>query len=140
MKPKHDPSIKKQCDKLWIEIIKLKAGYKSELCGALGKKAGGNEVITSHHILGKPNLRLRYDLQNGICLINGREHIFGVHNKSNPVIANHYFQRIKDYIGEDRYNYLKSLTKGSYKIDLKITKIYLQQQFDELLRTKIDSE
>jgi hypothetical protein len=123
-KPK---SLKKICDDLWIEYIKLKAGHKSEISGKEGRKIGGSAILTSHHIVGKPNLRLRYELENGICLENGREHIFGVHNKFDTVVAKKYQDLIIKKIGEEKYNYLLSLRSGSHKIDLKIIKIYLEQ-------------
>jgi len=58
----------KLCDEIWSDIIKAKAGYKSEYSGKLGKQAGGDEILNAHHIVGKPNHRLRYDFDNGICL------------------------------------------------------------------------
>jgi hypothetical protein len=124
-------SLKKQADNLWMEIIKLRAGYKSELLGILGKKAGGREILASHHIFGKSNNRLRYDLKNGICLLNGREHLFGVHNH-NPEIANEYFNKIKDYIGQETYEYLQSLKNVKDKTDLKIVLIYLESEYRKL--------
>ncbi|KKQ29792.1 MAG: hypothetical protein US46_C0017G0008 [Candidatus Shapirobacteria bacterium GW2011_GWF2_37_20] len=33
-------SLKKACDDLWADIIKAKAGYKSELSGKEGKQIG----------------------------------------------------------------------------------------------------
>lgn len=124
-------SIKKQCDTLWFCIIKKRAGYKSELSGIAGKQAGGTEPITAHHIWGKENNRLRFDLENGICLINGKEHMYGVHNH-NPAIAMEYQERINQHIGLKRLEYLKSLTKFKGKTDLKLTLIYLQQEMDKL--------
>lgn len=125
-------SLKKICDDLWIECIKLKAGYKSELSGKEGKKIGGNTILTAHHIVGKPNLRLRYELENGICLDNGSEHIFGVHNKFDPTIAKHYQDQIIEKIGKEKYNYLLSLRTTISKNDFKTIKIYLEQQLLEL--------
>jgi hypothetical protein len=124
-------SIKQQCTLLWFEIIKKRAGYTSELSGIKGIKAGGTEAITAHHIWGKENNRLRFDLENGICLINGKEHIYGVHNH-NPAIAQEYQERINNHIGSRRLEYLKSLTKFKGKTDLKLTLIYLQQEMDKL--------
>lgn len=123
--------LKKQLDDLWFEIIKLRAGYKSELSGILGKNAGGTEIITAHHIAGKSNNRLRYELENGICLINGKEHIFGVHNH-NPSIANYYQKAIINYIGEERWNRLQDLQIYKGKTDLKLILISLQQELEKL--------
>ena len=127
-KPK---SIKKQCEELWFSIIKKRAGYKSELSGIPGIKAGGTEAITAHHIYGKANNRLRFDLENGICLINGKEHMYGIHNH-NPAIAQEYQERINQHMGLRRLEYLKSLTMFKGKTDLKLTLIYLQQELKKL--------
>ena len=120
---------KAELDKLWAEIIKKRAGYKSELSGK-GKKEGIE--IAAHHIYGKSNLRLRYDLQNGICLENYKEHLWGVHNKNNPQLANKTFNRIAEYIGQKRLNYLDSLCNKTIKQDLNIIKIYLQSELKKL--------
>jgi hypothetical protein len=124
-KPK---SLKKQCLDLWTEIIKLKAGYKSELSGELGKEAGGNIVLAAHHIYGKSNYRLMFDLQNGICLNNQTEHIWGVHCKNDPAKANNYYQRIINYIGRERKEYLDSIKVFKGKTDLQLVKIHLEQE------------
>ena len=118
-------SLKKECDDLWIELIKKRAGYKSELSGK-GKREGIQ--ITSHHIAGKPNTKLRYLVENGICLENHKEHIFGVHNKFNPVVSNDMQNKIIDYIGTKRWEHLKELRADNSKTDLALIKIYLQEE------------
>ena len=123
------PNLKKECDDLWIELIKKRAGYRSELSGK-GKNEG--IIITSHHIAGKPNTKLRYLVENGICLENHKEHIFGVHNKFNPPIANEYQNKIIDYIGKERWEYLKSLRADKSKADLALIKIYLQKELKNI--------
>ena len=125
-------SLKKQLDDLWAEIIKLRAGYKSELSGELGKQAGGIIALASHHILGKSNNRLRFDLQNGICLNNYTEHLYGIHNRNDPLKANRIFNLILIYIGKERKEYLDSIKVFKGKTDLKLTKIYLEQELKKL--------
>jgi len=112
-------SLKKICDNLWRECCRAKAEYKSEL-------SGDTKILQIHHIVNKPNNRLRFEILNGICLTRS-EHIFGIHSRD-TVIANGYHNRIILEIGLDRYNYLLSLRKGVYKTDLKLVKIYLQEQ------------
>jgi len=124
MKLKKQPSLKKQCDLLWSSIIKKRAGYKSEISNLVGNVA--------HHIVAKPNNRLRFDLRNGICLNNAKEHIYGVHNKYDTTIAREYQEKIISRIGADTYVYLLSLRKGSYKTDLKLVKIFLEQELKHL--------
>lgn len=64
---------RKSVEALWSECVKARAGYKSEYSG---KDQG---PICSHHIFGKPNYSLRFDLDNGICITNG-EHSWIAHN------------------------------------------------------------
>ena len=112
-------SLKKICDNLWREYCRTRAGNKSEL-------SGETKILQIHHIVNKPNNRLRFEILNGICLTRS-EHIFGIHSKD-TVTANEYHNRILAVIGQDRYNYLLSLRKRSYKTDLKLVKIYLDEQ------------
>jgi len=106
----------KELDTLWYDAIKKRAGYKSELSRAEGKQIGGEVILGSHHIVGKANQFLRYSLDNGICLENSREHIFGVHSK-NPMTSKKYMDAIIKYIGKKRWNYLSDLTKKSIRVD-----------------------
>lgn len=62
----------KELDKLWSECIKARAGYVSEY-------SGKTENLNSHHLHGKPTYRLRFELDNGVC-ITGGEHKFIAHD------------------------------------------------------------
>jgi len=64
---------KKQCDKLWQKCVKARAGYRSEMSGTREGRMVG------HHVMKKPNLFLRYNLDNGMCVTTG-EH-FAIHYK-----------------------------------------------------------
>ncbi len=127
-----DYSVKKQhLDALWIACIKERAKYSSELSGVKGIKAGGLAILAAHHILGKNTNRLRYSLSNGICLVNGREHIYGIHN-TNPAIASEYFDRIVSSIGDKRYKKIKMLAKAKVgSSDLGLIKYYLTEKLKE---------
>ena len=111
----------KECDDLWSEIIKKRAGYKSELSGVYGvqldKEIGS--ILQAHHIAKKPNLRLRYDLDNGICLTKW-EHRYGIHGNHEE----EYRKRIKQVRGEDVYERLSLLRNVTIK-DLRLTKLFL---------------
>lgn len=115
-----------ECDRIWTEIIKKKAGYKSELSG------NKDCVLAAHHIVAKPNLRLRYEIKNGICLDNGKEHIFGIHNKYNPAKVQEIHNKIINHIGQETYNWLLSLRHDKTKQDLDLIKIYLQNELKKL--------
>ena len=79
---------KKDMDKLWADVIKARAGYMSEISLQEG-------ILAGHHIFGKPNLVLRYDIRNGICLLNHSEHIYGVHNKNDLIKRTYYEDEIR---------------------------------------------
>ena len=132
MKARKKKSLKKQCDDLWTYAIKLRAGFKSELSGKEGRQIGGSIVLASHHIYGKSNYRLRYDLKNGICLDNYSEHIWGVHNKNNPPLAYSIHEQILKKIGKETEKYLQSIRQFNGKTDLKLVKIHLEQEIKKL--------
>ena len=117
----------KTCEALWNHIIKERAGYRSELSGVKGKVMGGNVALAAHHIAGKSNYRLRFELKNGICIENKNEHIFGVHSRD-PIKSKEYQDWIIDYIGKERWDFLKTLKHRQKKADLNLIKIYLEQE------------
>ena len=114
---------------MWYEVIKKRAGYKSELSGREGRQIGGEFVVCAHHIGGKANYRLRYELDNGICLENGGEHKFGIHN---PNRENEYREKIKKVRGEDIYKRMSLLKRINGKTDLQLVKIFLLNELEEL--------
>jgi len=54
--------IKKKADKLWSEIIRAKG--KCEVCGE-------TRYLNPHHVVGRRNHAVRFDLRNGVCLCSG---------------------------------------------------------------------
>jgi hypothetical protein len=113
----------KLCDNLWADIIKAKAGYKSEYSGKLGKQAGGDEILNSHHMVGKPNYRLRYEFDNGICLTGG-EHTFIAHHTGRQEM---FRERVKQIRGEDIYDRLNLLRNSTSK-DIRLTYLFLLEE------------
>lgn len=110
--------LKKECDNLWSECVKARAGYKSEISGRTG-------ILHSHHIKGKATYRLRYELDNGICLTAG-EHKFGVHLQSRK---DDYERRISEAKGKEVMEKLSNISKfqcGSP--DLMGIKLYLENE------------
>ena len=57
-------TLKTKLDKAWSLAIRKRAGNKCEVCG---KK----ESLNAHHIVGRRNLRLRWELYNGVALCAG---------------------------------------------------------------------
>ncbi len=56
-------------DNLWRDAVKFRAGMKCEYCG---KTTG----LNSHHIFSRSNKKVRWDINNGICLCV-LHHVFG---------------------------------------------------------------
>jgi hypothetical protein len=54
----------KQLDLLWSQAVKVQAGYKCEISGLTKHQC----KLNSHHIVGKRNFTLRWDLRNGLCV------------------------------------------------------------------------
>ena len=50
--------------KAWALAVKERADFRCEVCGS-------NSFLNSHHIEGKRNRRLRWDIRNGVCLCSG---------------------------------------------------------------------
>ena len=113
-------SLKKQCDMLWAKCVKAKAGYMSEF----SKKT---ERLHAHHIIGKPNYRLRYEIENGVCLTSG-EHIFGVHHAGR---AERYRAMIQALRGDDIFERLSILRNELCKTKLQDVKPYLEAKLKE---------
>lgn len=59
MKKKSKKQLKRKCDKLWSEIIKQKG-----CCEVCGRRTS----LNAHHVVGRINYVLRWDLRNGVCL------------------------------------------------------------------------
>ena len=123
--------LKKECDDLRREIIYLRAGYKSELSGRPGKQIGGTDVLNDHHPAGKPNNRLRYELDNGVCLTKG-EHFFLAHNQAEAERMRTWILRKK---GPDFFDRMEMLKNS--KCDLRDVKVYLQAELEKLKDAKI---
>ena len=125
-------SLKRECLDLWTACIYIRAGFKSELSGKsahLNEK--GDRVIgcAMHHIAHKPNYRLMFELDNGICLTSG-EHSFGVHGEN----AEEYRAKIIAKIGQTKWDWLHSLKHDNTKTNLALVKIYLRQQLWEWIK------
>lgn len=113
----------KQLDKMWARAVKLRAGMKSEY----SRKEKG---LHSHHILGKTTHRLRWDLDNGVCITSG-EHKFIAHGQTQ--VANRFrewaLNRLPDKGVE--LEKLKWVTGGSDRFGVYL---YLKKKIQEYER------
>lgn len=80
---------------LWKLCVKLSQGEKCIICN--------NDPIDCHHIIPKSQgASLKYDIKNGVPLCKGC-HRFKIHN-GDPIAT----EKVLEYIGEQRWNYLKT--------------------------------
>ncbi len=118
-----NPTVK-QLDQLWAECIKARAEYLSEISGKPGRQVAGEHILNAHHIYGKPNYRLRFELDNGICITNG-EHNFDAHGTRSR--QDEFEKKVKELRGQDIYKKLSAL-KHQTGADLNAIKLYLQTE------------
>ena len=125
---KNDLPTDEYLDSLWQQCVKARAKNRSELSGSPESPRCG------HHIYHKPNLRLRWALEFGICLTN-REHArYHEFEKrafpSDRKIADDMRERFLKIRGmtEEIAMILKRQTGG---IDRFAVKIYLLQKLKE---------
>lgn len=101
------PSIKalnKKLDIEWSRAVKQKAGYRCEVCGA-------TSLLNSHHVIGRVNKALRWDLRNGVCLCV-KHHEFGTQSAhQDPQRFMSWFMLVRpndyDYINTMKYTISK---------------------------------
>lgn len=58
-------SVRKSCDNLWSKIVR--AMGRCEKCGRIPGEGEINR-LEAHHVYGRRNLRLRWDVKNGVSL------------------------------------------------------------------------
>ena len=112
--------LERECSALWAKAVKLRAGNRSEMSG----KAEG---LHAHHIAGKPNYRLRFELENGICLTAG-EHFYVAHNTGR-------YEQFRSFVrllrGHDIFERLERLRYDQCKSDLVMVRAYLESAIKE---------
>ena len=71
-KPLTKGKLSKKLDEAWSLSVKKRAGYKCEVCGV-----GESGHLNSHHIVGRRNRMVRWDVRDGVCLCV-KHHRFGI--------------------------------------------------------------
>ena len=93
-KPIGKKGLTKKLDSMWSRVVKIQAGNKCEVCGL----EGDNCRLNSHHIVGRRNYRLRWELYNGVCLCSGCHTFRTLSAHQNPL----WFESwLKENRGED---------------------------------------
>jgi len=117
VKTKRKPSrktLKNKCDKLWSKIIRSKG--KCEVCGTF-------KANHPHHVIGRRNFELRWDIRNG-CLLCANHHTagkFSAHNDS--IWFMDWFLRARP----DDYEYLLKKKNGIWDKDYDKVLEYLER-------------
>ena len=117
----------KRCDKLWAEVVKKRAGYKSEYSGKAYDKENG-VYLAAHHLIYKHNYRMRFEILNGFCLTIG-EHKFIAHHPHREEAFKEVVKQVKGDDIFDRLNEMYRLSKTG-GTDLGLVEIYLKQQLE----------
>lgn len=92
-------TIKNKLDKCWRDKVKEK-----KFCEICGRK----ENLNAHHIIGRRNLNLRWDLRN-LCVLCPYCHTFGINSAhQNPLF-------FLDWMKKHRPDDLKYLQKKQYE-------------------------
>jgi hypothetical protein len=120
-KPKKGKSQVKICEDIWKACIKVRCKGFSELSDK------PIPCIHPHHIMHKPNYRLRFELENGIAL-SPYEHKFMAHG----LRQEEFRELLIKKIGQEKFDWLKSLRNDCQKTDIKAVEIYLRNKLEEL--------
>lgn len=91
----------KDCDTLWLEVVKVRASYKCE------RENCHHKVIQAHHIYRKGTFwALRFDLENGIALCEGHHIYFpnAAHRDENGFAQWIKTKRDMDYLESKKHN------------------------------------
>ena len=84
--------LSKKLDEAWSLAVKVKAGYRCEVCGK-------RSTLNSHHIVGRRNRMTRWDIKNGVCTCV-KHHKFGIESfHEDPLWAKEWLEdkRWEDY-------------------------------------------
>ena len=118
-----DKKLFNRCERLWKEIVKLRAGHKSELSGLPADPAH------PHHCLGKSTYALRFDIRGGMCITAG-EH-FQAHSTDNFRINEKIREVLKNREGKNIIEILE-IQKRRTKINLQIVEMQLKEELKKL--------
>ena len=116
-------SLVKQCDEIWSMKIRESTHFTSEYSGKEYDKDSGIYLCV-HHLIGKPNYRMRYELLNGICLTLG-EHKWIAHHTGRQ---EDFRKRVKEIKGDDIFDRLDEMYRMSMreKSNIRLIKLYLE--------------
>jgi len=95
---------RKRLDTAWSLAVKNRAGHSCEVCGK-------QESLNSHHIVGRRNLRLRWEVFNGVCLCAGC-HMFKTNSAhQNPIWFNAWLEAYRSEDLQRIYSTMNEIKK-----------------------------
>jgi hypothetical protein len=95
--------LKRTIDKLWADIVKVKAGHKCEYIDC-----EKTTYLNSHHIFSRSNHALRWNLENGVCLCAGHHILSNMSAHKAPL---EFAEWLKEYRGIEWYERLRRLSR-----------------------------
>lgn len=128
--------LKKECLKLWAEIVKTRTGYKCEFPGCRRSQKYGHKIDAHHYFSKGAYPHLKYDIDNGIALCV-RHHRAGFGKEaahSDPMFHSKILGLLEGYkaIRTEQWEtllYRKAQSGG--KLDLELELIYLEKYFNK---------
>ena len=93
----------KELDRLWRTVVVMRAGHQCEMTGKLGGEGRGH-ALNAHHIFGRSNYSVRWDINNGACLTAGM-HTLTRHSAHKAPLE--FIEGMKLQRGEKWYNDLR---------------------------------
>lgn len=108
--------LNKKLDSAWSLAVKKNASYKCEVCGERSN-------LNSHHIVGRRNKTLRWDLRNGVCLCVAH-HKFGLQSAHEDPLW------FREWLEENRwedYAYLYTVKENITKRSIEDLKLLLKE-------------
>jgi len=122
MRKKSNKTYKKQCDKLWADIIKLRAKNKCEMCRRV-------LPLQAHHIFGRKAMSTRYDLENGVALC------FNCHYNEAEQNSTKFGLWIIEKRGREWFDELNRRHNQIKKVDWEAMTEYLEREYKNAGKT-----
>ena len=102
---------RKELDGLWKKQALKRAGKKCEKCGS-------DKYVQVHHIIPRTNYRLRWDLENAVCLCR-KHHLYWAHKDAREFSMwidglrdTNYLDTTRHFQGKQDYFLLKKHLEG----------------------------
>ena len=110
--------LESKLDILWSKLVKQNAGYKCEYCG------DDVSTLNSHHVIGRGNKNLKWDLNNGVCVCyrHHKYNEFSFH--TSKTFMNDWIRSVR---GDDWWDDLQEKKRSSDKMSLiRMEEIYFE--------------